>query len=138
MRVIFFTMALISSPCSFVVLLLSRVAIAWSNSSSPSPTSLTFPTPSGYITTLYNVSAATTTLAYNYTNEELAVLWDQIGPISTGPITTTVSPTPEPSAYPRPRAFHPQVSANQLRLNTTLIALGPYLRHISQLRQATR
>ena len=59
--------------------------------------------------TLYNVSAATTTLTYNYTNEELAMLWDQIGPISTGPITTTVSPTPEPSSYPRPGVFHPQV-----------------------------
>lgn len=105
-------MSFIRGSRIFIGLLLSQAAIGWSNSSSPSPTSLTFPTPSGYSTTLYNVSAATTTLTYNYTNEELAMLWDQVGPISTGPITTTVSPTPEPSSYPRPRVFHPQVSRN--------------------------
>ena len=33
----------------------------------------------------------------------------QVGPVEVGPITTTVSPTPEPSSYPRPGHFHPLV-----------------------------
>jgi hypothetical protein len=49
----------------------------------------------------------------------LALLWDQIGPISTGPITTTVSPTPEPTAYPRPGGFHPQVTVPQFLFKQT-------------------
>lgn len=65
---------------------------------------------SGYSTKVYNVSAATTTLTYEYSNEELAMLWNQVGAIKSGPITTTVSPTPEPSSYPRPGAFHPLVN----------------------------
>jgi beta-glucosidase len=79
------------------------------NSSSSIP-SVTFPPPSGYATKVYNVSAATTALQYNYSNEELAMLWNQVGKIAIGPITTTVSPTPEPSAYPRPGSLHPQVN----------------------------
>lgn len=62
-----------------------------------------------YSTKVYNVSAATTTLTYQYTNEELAMLWNQVGSIAIGPITTTVEPTPEPSSYPRPGIFHPLV-----------------------------
>jgi hypothetical protein len=79
------------------------------SSLSSSPSSVTFPPVSGYATKVYNVSAATTTLSYNYTNEELAMLWNQVGKIAIGPITTTVSPTSEPSAYPRPGSLHPQV-----------------------------
>lgn len=60
-------------------------------------------------TKVYNVSAAKTTLSYKYTNEELAMLWNQVGKIEVGPITTTVSPTPEPTAYARPGLFHPEV-----------------------------
>jgi len=74
-----------------------------------SPVSVTFTPQSEYSTKVYNVSAATTTLTYDYSDEELAMLWNQIGKIAVGPITTTVSPTPEPSTYPRPGAFHPQV-----------------------------
>lgn len=74
------------------------------------PPSVTFPSASGYATKVYNVSAATTTLSYSYTNEELAMLWNQVGKIAIGPITTTVIPTPEPSAYPRPGVLHPQVT----------------------------
>ena len=72
--------------------------------------SVTFPAPVGYSTKVYNVSAATTTISYSYSNEELALLWDQVGSIAVGPITTTVSPTPEPTLYPRPGIFHPPVS----------------------------
>lgn len=79
------------------------------NNPAPALTSVSFPVPSGYSIKVYNVSAATTTIKYHYSNEELALLWDQVGPISVGPITTTVSPTPEPSSYPRPGRYHPQV-----------------------------
>ena len=72
---------------------------------------VTFPPASGYSTKVYNVSAAMTTLSYSYSNEELAMLWNQVGKIAIGPITTTVSPTPEPSAYPRPGPLHPQVTS---------------------------
>jgi len=89
--------------------LIPRIAFAAGNSSAPAPTSVTFNSPSGYATKVYNVTAATTTIKYSYSNEELALLWDQIGPIKVGPITTTVQPTVEPTAYPRPGAFHPQV-----------------------------
>ena len=94
------------------VFLIPQFVFAAGNSSAPTPTSATFNSPSGYVTKVYNFSAATTTITYNYSNEELALLWDQIGPIKVGPVTTTVQPTPEPTAYPRPGAFHPQVSIN--------------------------
>ncbi|THV47149.1 hypothetical protein BGAL_0331g00070 [Botrytis galanthina] len=68
-------------------------------------------------TKVYNVSAATTTLTYEYTNEELAMLWNQVGSIAVGPITTTVEPTPEPSSYPRPGLFHPLVPTYDTSLN---------------------
>lgn len=88
--------------------LLPGVLAAWQNSTAPSAAP-TFAQPSGYETKVYNVSAATATIKYSYTNEELAMLWNQVGKIEKGPITTTVIPTPEPSAYPRPGAFHPLV-----------------------------
>lgn len=92
------------------ILLFCRTSYALVANRSPQAlTSISFAVPTGYSTKVYNVSAATTTLAYHYSNEELALLWNQIGPISVGPITTTVSPTPEPSSYPRPGRFHPQV-----------------------------
>lgn len=84
--------------------------VGYENSSAPVPTSsASFNSPSGYSTKVYNVSAATTTISYDYSDEELALLWDQIGPIKVGPITTTVQPIPEPTSYPRPGVFHPQV-----------------------------
>ncbi len=73
------------------------------------PGALKFHDHPGQSTKVYNVSAAKTTLSYKYTNEELAMLWNQVGKIEVGPITTTVSPTPEPTAYARPGLFHPQV-----------------------------
>lgn len=78
----------------------------------PTPTApgtLKFHDHPGQSTKVYNVSAAKTTLSYKYTNEELAMLWNQVGKIEVGPITTTVSPTPEPTAYARPGLFHPEV-----------------------------
>jgi beta-glucosidase len=84
------------------IFLLLPAVLAVTNSTSPTSSS-------GYSTKVYDVSAATTTLTYDYSNEELAMLWNQVGKISVGPITTTVSPTPEPTSYPRPGAFHPMV-----------------------------
>ena len=103
-------------PLQFLaVFLFPHIVLAAGNSSAPSPTSATFNSPSGYATKIYNVSAATTTINYDYSNEELALLWDQIGPIKVGPITTTVQPTAEPTAYPRPGSFHPQVCKSHYR-----------------------
>ena len=85
--------------------LIPATLAAWNTSGTP-----IFSQPAGYETKVYNNSAATTTLAYAYTDEELAMLWNQVGSIEVGPITTTVSPTPEPSTYPSPGTFHPLVS----------------------------
>jgi len=38
-------------------------------------------------------------------------LWDQVGSISTAAINSTVSPTSEPSVYPKPNYLHPLVPA---------------------------
>lgn len=99
--------------------LLPGVLAAWQNSTSPSAAP-TFAQPSGYETKVYNVSAATATISYSYTNEELAMLWNQVGKIEKGLITTTVIPTPEPSAYPRPGAFHPLVGSPIQKLYTQI------------------
>lgn len=65
---------------------------------------------SNYSTRSFNYSATETYLPNNdYSNEQLAFLWNQVGPISSGPITTTVEPTPEPTAYPKPGFLHPLV-----------------------------
>ncbi|KAK4543951.1 hypothetical protein LTR36_004725 [Oleoguttula mirabilis] len=76
-----------------------------------SPT-ITFPSTTGYSTKTYNYALASTYLPNNdFSNEQLAFLWDQVGIISTGAINTTVSPTPEPSSFPRPGYLHPMVPA---------------------------
>lgn len=91
------------------VLTASAVLLPVAFAASNGTASITFASPLGYETKVYNAAAASATITYNYTNEELAMLWNQVGKIALGPITTTVSPTPEPSAYPRPGSFHPQV-----------------------------
>jgi len=71
---------------------------------------ITFPSTTGYSTKTYNYALASTYLPNNdFSNEQLAFLWDQVGIISTGAINTTVSPTPEPSSFPRPGYLHPMV-----------------------------
>ncbi|KAF2084589.1 glycoside hydrolase family 1 protein [Saccharata proteae CBS 121410] len=66
---------------------------------------------SRYSTKTFDASAASTFLPNNdFSNERLDFLWYQVGPVSTGPVTTTVSPTPESSAsFMRPGMFHPPV-----------------------------
>lgn len=83
---------------------------------------VTFPPPSGvsttYTLTSYNTLSTSAYLTQtDFSNERLAFLWDQVGPVATGPVTTTVTPTPEPSAFPAPGAFHPLVPAYEPDLN---------------------
>ena len=84
-------------------------------------TSLKYPDPTGtsgsYVTKSYNYSLASTYLPQtDFSNERLAFLCDQIGPVATGPVTTTVSPTPEPSKYASPGVFHPYVPSYEPNL----------------------
>lgn len=64
-----------------------------------------------YSSRSFNAKATPSTkLVYTDTSDEaLNMLWNQIGPVATGIITTTVSPTPEPSSYPQPGPLHPLV-----------------------------
>ena len=84
---------------------------------------ISFPDPTGvsttYSSTTYNASAATTTLANDdFSDERLAFLWNQVGPVATGPVTETVEPTPEPSAYGNPSGgFHPYISSYDTNLS---------------------
>ncbi|QSZ33991.1 hypothetical protein DSL72_005571 [Monilinia vaccinii-corymbosi] len=79
---------------------------------------LSFPNATApYSIKVYNVSAATAALTYQYTDEELAMLWNQVGEIAVGPITATVEPVPEPLSYPRPGSFHPLVPTYDTSLN---------------------
>jgi len=65
-------------------------------------------------TVSFNASAATTYLPNkDYSNEQLAMLWYQVGEVATHPVVTaTVEPTPEPTAYAGPGEFHPLVASN--------------------------
>ncbi|CAK1358896.1 unnamed protein product [Cercospora beticola] len=67
-------------------------------------------TSGSYSTTSYNATLASTQIAQtDFSNERLAFLWDQVGPVATGILSTTVSPTPEPSRFPQPGYMHPYV-----------------------------
>jgi len=86
------------------------------------PSGISYPNPTGvstqYTTTSYNAALASTYLPQtDFSDEQLAFLWDQVGPIRTGSLTTTVSPTPEPSSFARPGIFHPYVPSYEPALN---------------------
>jgi len=87
---------------------LSGQADGQSNNVKPTPT---FSLPSNYTTQSYNASGAAVTFHPNadFSDQALARLWQQVGPIATGQLSTTVSPTPEPSSYARPGALHPLI-----------------------------
>lgn len=72
---------------------------------------VSFPNPSGYSTTGYDAAALETTYRPNtdYSDDALAFLWQQVGPIQPPPFNTTVSPTPEPTAFSHPGPLHPLV-----------------------------
>lgn len=107
--------------------LILGTALAQSNSSADS---ISFPDPTGvstsYSSTTYNASAASTTLANDdFSDERLAFLWNQVGPVETGPVTTTVEPTPEPSVYPNPAGgFHPYIPSYISNLSTHSLPEG--------------
>jgi hypothetical protein len=91
---------------------------------------ISFPDPTGvsttYSSTTYNASAATTTLANDdFSDERLAFLWNQVGPVATGPVTETVEPTPEPSAYGNPSGgFHPYIPSYDTNLSAASLPEG--------------
>ncbi|KAL1586550.1 hypothetical protein WHR41_05190 [Cladosporium halotolerans] len=100
------------TPALGGLFLIPDLAFAQSDSGSGA---VSFPDPTGvsteYASTTFDYSAASTTLANDdFSDERLAFLWNQVGPIATGPVTTTVEATPEPSAYSDPAAgFHPYI-----------------------------
>jgi len=92
---------------------------------------ISFPSPTGvsttYSSTTYNASAASTTLANDdFSDEKLAFLWNQVGPVATGPVTETVEPTPEPSSYGSPAGagFHPFIPSYEANLSTVSLPEG--------------
>lgn len=87
-------------------------AIPFTNSTSTS--TLSFPFPSGYTSASFNATAQPTAPIpqTDFSDRALGALWQQIGPIATGPVTTTVSPTPEPSVYASPGVIHPLVASS--------------------------
>jgi hypothetical protein len=92
---------------------------------------ISFPDPTGvsttYSSTTYNASAASTTLANDdFSDEKLAFLWNQVGPVATGPVTETVEPTPEPSSYGNPAGggFHPYIPSYEQNLSTASLPEG--------------
>lgn len=100
------------TPALGGLFLIAELSFAQSDSSSGA---VSFPDPTGvsteYASTTFDYSAASTTLANDdFSDERLAFLWNQVGPVATGPVTTTVEATPEPSAYSDPAAgFHPYI-----------------------------
>jgi hypothetical protein len=98
--------------------------------SESSPGGISFPDPTGvsitYSSTTYNASAATTTLANDdFSDERLAFLWNQVGPVATGPVTETVEPTPEPSTYGNPSGgFHPYIPSYDSNLTAASLPQG--------------
>ena len=87
------------------VALLAALAQAQGNYSTPTITA-----GGSYSTATFNYSAASTYLPLtDFSNEQLQFLWDQVGPLETATITTTVEPTPEPSEFPKPNYIHPLV-----------------------------
>lgn len=109
-------------PVLPVLLLLSPVSAQLTNAST-----LSFTLPSGYSTASLNASAQPTAFTRtDFSENALNELWNQVGPVSTGPVTTTVSPTPEPTAYPRPdgNAFHALVGSNYPELNNVKLPKG--------------
>jgi hypothetical protein len=88
---------------------------SFGNSSTPT---FTFAFPSGYTSASFNASAQPTASIpqTDFSDRALGALWQQIGPVATGPVTTTVEPTPEPTSYGKPGAIHPLVASHDPNL----------------------
>lgn len=117
-----------SLPKSLVAL--AHLLVLTSAQSGSSAGGVTFPEPTGvsttYSSTTYDVSAASTTLANDdFSDERLAFLWNQVGPIATGPVTETIEPTPEPSTYGNPSGgFHPYIPSYDTNLSAASLPDG--------------
>lgn len=101
------------APSIFISSLL--VVLSTSAKAQSSGTSLSFTLPSGYTAAKFNASAQPTPFTRtDFSPNALASLWDLVGPVSVGPVTTTATPTPEPTAYPQPNEqyFHGLVGSN--------------------------
>lgn len=111
-----------------VSLLPSLFALIYSVSAQLTNTSIpSFTLPSGYSTASFNASAQPTAFTRtDFSENALNELWNQVGPVSTGPVMTTVSPTPEPTAYPRPdgNRFHALVGSNYPELDNVKLPEG--------------
>jgi len=107
-------------------ILLCSSATAEAPFGNTSTSTLTFALPSGYTTATFNASAQPTApiSQTDFSDRALGALWQQIGPIVTGPVTTTVEPTPEPSVYGRPGAIHPLVASNDPNLKDLKLPKG--------------
>lgn len=119
-----------STTHSSRLLALSHVLVLTSAQSESIASGVTFPEPTGvsttYSSTTYDASAASTTLANDdFSDERLAFLWNQVGPIATGPVTETVEPTPEPSSYGNPSGgFHPYIPSYDTNLSAASLPGG--------------
>jgi beta-glucosidase len=89
---------------------------------------LSFPSASGYSTASFNASAQPTApiTRTDFSDDALNELWNLVGPVATGPVTTTVEPTPEPTAYAQPNGehFHPLVSSSFPELRDLKLPAG--------------
>lgn len=106
----------------FLIAVVPLAQAQYSNNTAPS-----FTLPAGFTTSTFNNSAQPT--AYNRTDfspNALASLWDLVGPVATGPLTSTASPTPEPTAYaqPDPEQFHPLVSSSYPEVEGLKLPVG--------------
>ncbi|KAF3009691.1 hypothetical protein E8E13_008551 [Curvularia kusanoi] len=110
------------SPLALLAVITSLVHAQNVNSSAP-----TFTFPSGYTTSTFNNSAQPTPYTRtDFSPNALASLWDLVGPVATGPVTSTVSPTPEPTAYAQPDAefYHPLVSSSYAEVRDLKLPAG--------------
>lgn len=106
-------------------LLLSFSALGAAVSANGSSPTLTFP--AGYSTASFNASAQPTAFTRtDFSENALNELWNMIGPVSTGPVTSTVEPTPEPSTYRQPdgNRFHGLVASNHPDLKDVKLPKG--------------
>ena len=103
--------------CSTLFFKIGAVAVLLRATAAQSTTP-TFGAGQNYTTKTYNASATSTRLPNNdHSNERLAFLWNQVGPVATAAITTTVEAGPEATNYARPAEFHPLVPTYDTNLS---------------------
>ena len=75
--------------------------------------------PTSYSTRSFNANAPASTFSRltDYSDQALAFLWNQVGPVKTGPFTTTPNPTPEATAFGKPSNFHQLIRSSEPSLD---------------------